>query len=297
VLVEDCDDALDLVHRSWTYIKSLGADIVYLRAIRADAAISPLLAGADSALIGASRAPYLDLASAKDFPTYEQRYLPKKRSRRRSHLRRLKELGSITFEQHTCGPAADELVSLALMLKRTRLTRRGVISRALHDCRLDRFFRDITLDRRRSPNIRVSAVRCNGKAIAVEISFECKGRMFGGIISHNLSFEKQGLGVVLAEYSIRTAHEQGCATYDLLAPADAYKLDWADDSVEVADWAMPLSPAGGLYARAWLGSDRQWVKKAAHGLPPWLGRTLSAIYRWARSGPLPGSTSRMPVKP
>src|SRR5712691_6907117 len=282
VLVEEGPDTPDWLRRSWAYVKLLGADIVHLRKVRSDAVISPLLAEAGAISTDSATAPCLDLASAKDFETYKQRYSAKKRSRRRRHLRRLQEAGSITFEQHSRGPMAHDLVGHALGLKRAWLVQRGLFSPVLQDSRLDRFFRDIALDRARSPGTRISAVRCNGAPIAVEISFECKAHVFGYIITHDLEFEKQGLGVVLAEYSIRTAHEQGGAKFDLLAPADAYKMDWADDaSIEVADWAMPLSHAGALYARLWLGSARQWVKKAAGGLPPRLGRMLSAIYCWA----------------
>src|SRR5262249_53145225 len=156
--------------------------------------------------------------------------------RRRRHLRRLREAGAITFEQHACGPVTHQLVGHALGLKRAWLVERGLISLVLQDSRFDRFLRDLALDRTRPPGTRICAVRCNGAPIAVEISFECKGDVFGYIIAHDLEFEKQGLGVVLAEYSIRTAHEQGYAKFDLMAPADAYKMDWADDaSITVAD--------------------------------------------------------------
>jgi CelD/BcsL family acetyltransferase involved in cellulose biosynthesis len=284
-LVEEGPDAREWLRRSWVYVKSLGADIVHLRKVRSDAAVAPLLAKAGAVATDCATAPCLDLASAKDFETYKQRYSAKKRARRRRHLRSLQETGSITFEQHSRGPVAHDLVGHALGLKRAWLVQRGLFSPVLQDSRFDRFFRDIALDDARSPGTRISAVRCNGAPIAVEISFECKAHVFGYVISHDLEFEKQGLGVVLAEYSIRTAHEQGCAKFDLLAPADAYKMDWADDaSIEVADWATPLSHAGALYARLWLGSARQWAKKVAAGLPPRLGRMLSTIYFWAATG-------------
>src|SRR5262249_57007038 len=100
----------------------------------------------------------------------------------------------------------------------------------------------------------------------------------GHIISSNLKFEKQGAGVLIADYSIRTAYEQGCIRFDMLAPADPYKMDWADATIEINDWAIPLSIAGKLYAHAWLGAGREWIKVAAKGLPPWLAGMLATIY-------------------
>jgi CelD/BcsL family acetyltransferase involved in cellulose biosynthesis len=277
-LADSEEDATDLLHTSWAYILSLGADIISLRKIRSDAAVSRLLAETGAVRGACSNAPSLDLGSAKDFETYCRRYSAKRRSDLRRHLRCLNEAGSITFEQHQCGEVAGELAGHAIALKRAWLTERGIIFPPLQDSRFERFFGAIALDRTRSPGIRISAVRCNGEPIGVEISLQCKDHVFGAIISHNLEFAKQGAGVVLAEYSIRTAHECGYVRFDLLPPADPYKMNWADGAIMVADWAAPLTRAGALYARAWLGFGRQLVKKAAVALPPWLGRTVAATY-------------------
>ena len=125
-------------------------------------------------------------------------------------------------------------------------------------------------------------MRCNGRPIAVDISFVCKDHVFGDIIAYTVELEKCGAGVLLAEYSIRTAHENGFARFDLLAPADAYKLAWADDVAEVADWAVPLSRAGGLYLRLWVASGRLWAKQAGRNLPRPLARIASAFWRRRR---------------
>jgi CelD/BcsL family acetyltransferase involved in cellulose biosynthesis len=176
-------------------------------------------------------------------------------------------------------------------MKNAWLRQRGLFSLALQDPGFDRFFMDVALGEAHPADTRISAVRCNGTPIAVEISFACKGHVFGHVIAYEAAFAKQGIGVVLAEYSIRTAHEQGHARFDLLAPADAYKLDWADACVEVDDWAMPQSLAGKLYARAWLGMGRPWLKTAAKAMPVGVSRALSMISRRARL-PAKGSSSR-----
>jgi CelD/BcsL family acetyltransferase involved in cellulose biosynthesis len=272
--------ATDLLHDSWSFVSTLGADLVDLRKTRADAAVRPLLMEAGAVATGVCAAPYVDLVRSGNGGTFQERYSAKTRSNWRRHLRRLQGLGTVTFEQHGCGAAAHDLVAYALALKRGWLAQRGLVSPSLQDGRLDRFLRELALDAGRSPGIRVSSMRCNGKPVAVEISFACKGHVFGDIIAHAVELEKFGVGVLLAEYSIRTAHEDGYARFDLLAPADAYKLAWADEGVVVADWAVPFSSLGSLYLRLWVGSCRLWVKLVGRNLPRPLARLASALCRW-----------------
>jgi CelD/BcsL family acetyltransferase involved in cellulose biosynthesis len=279
VLLEQTADAPDLLRQAWTFVRSLAADLIYLRKIRHDAAIFPLLGETGAICTASSCAPYLDLASAKDFETYERRYSSKARSSRRRALRRLNEMGSVSFEQHMHGPAARDLVGQALAMKRAWLAQRGRWSRVLWDSRFGGFLEDVTEAGTRPTGARTSAILCNGRAIGVEISFASKGHVFGHVIAHDLAFEKRGVGALLAQYSIRTAHEQGHAVYDLLAPDDAYKMNWADASVAIDDYAIPISRIGGVYARLWFRFARRRLKSFANRVPGRLAPMLSAICR------------------
>jgi CelD/BcsL family acetyltransferase involved in cellulose biosynthesis len=279
VLLEQTAHARDLLCQAWAFVKSLDADVVYLRKVRHDAVVFPFLVETGVISISSSSAPYLDLASAKDFETYERRYPAKTRSGRRRRLRRLSEMGSVAFEQHTGGPTARDLVDRALAMKRGWLAQRGRLSPVLQDSRFGRFLGDVAQGHRRSTGTRISAVRCNGRPIGVEISFACKGHVFGHVIAHDLAFEKQGVGVVLAQYSIRTAHEQGYDVFDLLAPDDAYKMNWADASMALDDCAVPLSRTGRVYVHLWLRFARRWLKNLANRMPARLAAAISAVHR------------------
>jgi CelD/BcsL family acetyltransferase involved in cellulose biosynthesis len=278
-LVEKTPDAHDLLRQAWAFVRGLDADLVYLRKTRSDAAISPLLDEIAAISTGPSCAPYLDLASADDFETYQRRYSAKARSSRRRHLRRLNEMGAVTFEQHMGGPAARDLVCQALALKFGWLAFHGRLAPTLQDPRFTPFFADVALGRTHPTGARISAVRCNDEPVAVEISFACKGHLFGHVIAHNVAFQKQGVGVIVAHYAIRTAHEQGCTVYDLLPPGDAYKMDWADGSIAVDDYAVARSRGGEIYARLWLRSARPWLKSVANRTSGRVAVVLSAAHR------------------
>jgi CelD/BcsL family acetyltransferase involved in cellulose biosynthesis len=283
VLAEDGPGRFELLCYAWAYVKSLDADVIYLRKTREDAIVFPLLAHAGALPIAFAAAPYLDLASAPDYAAYQQRYPAKKRARRRRLLRGLQEVGAVAFEQHEGGLPARDLVRHALALKQKWLNARGVIAPVLQDVRFGRFLCDVAAGRGGAPDIRVSAVCCDGRPAAVEVSLECKKHRTAYLISYDIELAKHGIGIVVAEHSIRTAHAQGFLRFDLLTPADPYKMDWADASVEVGDWAVPFSPAGRFYVSVWLRLVREWMRRATKRLPAWLGRGLLRFYRLARA--------------
>jgi len=65
---------------------------------------------------------------------------------------------------------------------------------------------------------------------------------------------------------MKAAKEEGFAIYDMLAPGGGYKTEWADMSVAVSDFSVPLTLAGHLYARCYLEILRPRLKKAAFAL-------------------------------
>jgi len=282
VLVEDGPARIDLLRQGWAFVKSLDADVIHLRKTRRDAAVFPLLEYAGAVVTDFAAAPYLDLASAHDFEAYQRRYPAKRRARRRRLLRGLHEIGTVAFEHRAGGPAARNLVGHALALKGKWLLARGVIAPVLQDPRFGRFLRDVAAGGTGAAGIRLTAMCCNGKPAAIEVSLECKGHRVAYLISYDIDLAKHGIGIIVAEHSIRTAHEQGLVRFDLLTPADAYKMDWADGAVEVRDWAMPLSRAGRIYQCVWLCLARQAMRSATKSSPVWLRRVVLGFYRRAR---------------
>jgi len=261
-------------------VKSLGADVIHLRKVREDGAVFALLAKSGALSISCAAAPYLDLASAPDYDAYQNRYSAKKRARRRRLLRGLNELGAVAFEHRAGGAAARDVVTQAVAFKQKWLTERRIIAPALQDGRFGRFLGDVAAGAASTPGVRVCALRCDGEPVAVEVSLECKKHAFAYLISYDVGLAKHGVGITVAEASIRTAHDNGFVRFDLLTPADPYKMEWADGSVEVRDWGLPLSLAGSVHVRIWLCFMHKWLKRAAHTSPAWLRRIFADLYRW-----------------
>jgi len=176
VLIEP--EAIPFLGDAWVFItRELKPDLVRLRKVRDDAAIAALLNDLNAISSERHDAPYLDLASAPDFATFERRYSPRSRRNRRRLFRRLQELGPATFERCREGPRARELAVEAIDLKREWLKERGLVSPALADPRFASFFADVAQETVRPTGCEVSALTSGGESAAIEITLRCLDRI------------------------------------------------------------------------------------------------------------------------
>jgi CelD/BcsL family acetyltransferase involved in cellulose biosynthesis len=278
VLIDDLPDALDLLRNAWAFLtREVRASVVQLRKVRADAAIAPLLEELGALVTAELAAPYLDLTSATSFEEYEKRYSSGARRNRKRQRRRLEERGEVVLCWHTHGDEAAALATETFRMKRAWLHERGVVSTAFADTRTDRFFADAVGAASHPAGCHVLALTCDGRPVALEIGVRQKGRSAIHIIAYDLDFEKTAAGSLLMEDSIRHAMRGGMTAFDLLAPADGYKREWADDAVTVRDWAVPVSMFGRAYAHVYLGLFRNGVKRAVSALPVGARRRLTQV--------------------
>jgi CelD/BcsL family acetyltransferase involved in cellulose biosynthesis len=261
VLVDQGPERLAMLRQAWTYIESaLKPDLVRLHKTRADSSIAPLLTEIGATVTQKLEAPFLDLASAATFAAYEERYSVKARKNRRRLSRRLEEQGAVSVQSWSAGPEASIITQRAIAMKRVWLAEKGLMSPALSDARTLAFFQAVALDASRPVDIRVSTLTCANELAAVEIAFKCEDRLAIHIMAYDTAYEKAAAGVLLLERLIETSLESGIATYDLMAPGDGYKKEWADGAVGVSDYAIPLSTVGKVYALGWLGFARPRLK-------------------------------------
>jgi O-antigen/teichoic acid export membrane protein/CelD/BcsL family acetyltransferase involved in cellulose biosynthesis len=259
------DEAL---RAAWQKVRSeLKPDVVALRKVRADAALTPLLNEIGGQTTLSTEAPFVDLGQAASFATFETIYSAKARKNRRRLRRRLDEHGRVAFMHLAGGEEASRLARRAIAMKRAWILQRGLISTTIHDPRLETFFADAAAV---DGTCCVSALTLNNEPIAIMISVVGRSRLVGHVFAYDVDYEKSGAGVLLLEECLRHAIDNHVTTFDLLAPADAYKFDWSQGAEEVHDWAVPLSLRGRLYTRFYLIGAREPMKRLAAKLPgPW----------------------------
>lgn len=274
-LIDAEADAGDVLRAGLEFLrKNLSSDVLRLRRVRADANIAPLMSDIGAQIADKQVAPYMDLASAKDFATFEERYSAKMRRNRRRLIRRLEEKGPVEFLRLHGGEEAGELAAHAIAVKSIWLKDRGLVSNALNDERTVRVFKDLAAGTDKKVPCVVSILKTCGESAAFEISFTCKGRLVVHVMAFELEYEKAGVGVLLLEQNLKAGYAEKLDVYDMMAPGDAYKLDWCDKSEPIIDWVNPLSAKGYLYARVYLGFMRGRLKSALKSMPKPLRRLM-----------------------
>ncbi len=258
-----------LVDEAWEFAtRYLKPDIVWLRKVRADAAISRLLVQSAAVQTERQSAPFMDLSSAGDFEAHFKRRSARFRKRQRAAAKRLDAMGAVTCEHLTTeGSEARQRSAHAIDLKRAQLAADGIVSAAVDDPRLAKFFASIAADTRRPVGLKVDTLSIDGEAAATNIFLSCKGRAALHVVAYDLRYEKASVGSLLLQRTIAAASAAGYRTFDFLAPADSYKLRWADGSATVSDWAIPLTWRGRAFVHLYLRLARPAMKRVFNALP------------------------------
>jgi CelD/BcsL family acetyltransferase involved in cellulose biosynthesis len=145
---------------------------------------------------------------------------------------------------------ASRLVEHAIALKSRTLARRRRRS-PVSDPRFLSSFMAIARDCPRRCGLVVSGLNVNGKAVAADLSFDCKGETFGYLTVHDPAFSRDGLGTILIHHVFAAAQRRGSRAFDMMAPADRYKLQHASGSVELCDLAVAGSLSGHAALAVW----------------------------------------------
>ena len=271
ILAEKSADALELQRAAWAHLlAAVNPDLVWLPRVREDATIAPLIAELGGLATQRRAAPYARREDAEKTPS---------RNRRRNAAKTLAKLGTVTFAQQAGNAAASDTGLTAIGWKRGQLLERGTVSPAVADPRFAAFFADVLADPQMVSACRTVALECDGTPAAASILVTCKDYIAGHVASFNPAFEKASVGMLLLEGIRARAFSDGFAVFDLLAPADTYKSRLARNEIGVIDWAVPVSRAGGVYARLYLAHLRGALKAALAALPVPVGRFIAAHYR------------------
>lgn len=259
---------------AWQFaVAATHADFANLRKVREDALVAPLLARLGSRVTATEEAPFIDIARFTDLGAFEATIAAKGRKNRRRKLRRMEELGPVTFETVASSEHAGRLASYALLLKRAWLRTRNQISLAMLDDRYAAFFADAARGGVQPTGCKVMLIRSSNETAAMQSVLENKGAYFLHIAVYTSKFDKVGPGSLLLEHSIAECFRDDICRFDFLAPRHDYKLEFTDNAVLVHDHALAVSSLGRAYTAGFLGFRRR-LKAAAEAMPAPFRRVL-----------------------
>lgn len=223
-------------------LSKAGLDMLLLRKVRQDSGLHDALAIHGQSQNAAETALYIDLNAYKTFAAYEASFSNPTRRNRRQRRQKLEAAhGPLSFEVLFGAEAADAF-DIALAWKRDWLATRGISSPVFDGGAWERLLRSSVT----SGAAVVTALYAGGAPTAIEVGF-CEHDTY---VSYLGAFDP-ALGAFSPgqEQMLRTiawAFEQGFARYDLLAPSDGYKRQWAraETGVAIDDYAVALTHVG-----------------------------------------------------
>ncbi|CAN7489208.1 MULTISPECIES: GNAT family N-acetyltransferase [Ensifer] len=273
VLVEAGENRHALLEAGWNAVASLGADLFEARRVRADAALCGSVIPSGASLPGDVQAPFASLSRRVTADGPGIAYSARERSNYRRRLRRLREHGDITFTEPEPGSTAATAAAAAITIKKNWLLENAILSPTVMDSRFQAFFEDLAGDP--GAGLCASTIACDGRPIGVDLSFDCKGHTFGHVLATDPGYDREGLGRLLIHRTFAAAADRGSRVFDLLAPADGYKMQHADGLVAVSDYAFAFSWRGWLLRELVMARLQPAAKVLAKRLPSALVRRLA----------------------
>jgi CelD/BcsL family acetyltransferase involved in cellulose biosynthesis len=263
------DTAPELLEAAWRAATGpSGAWLILLRKVRADARIAPVLAR-NARVMAEYEAPFVDVRQP---PAASAHY----RKELRRFRRRLAEMGELRFET-LHGSAARQSIDEALRMKQDWLAARGMPSAVIGDPDWEQAVIALASAGDGPGKLHAARLTVGGRPAAIEIGFVHGSRWHAFLGALAPGFAKAGPGHVQMADTVEHCRTAGLATYDLLAPSDAYKRLVAHGAVPVRDHAAPIGPGG------WLGllaaRAMPAVKRMFALVPPQLRRALIALRR------------------
>jgi CelD/BcsL family acetyltransferase involved in cellulose biosynthesis len=242
------------------------ADAILFRKVREDANLAGLL-HANASLVQTEHACAVDLKSAYSLPAKDDRELRRLR-------RRLAEVGETRFSVTCDGTALPDL-QLALELKRQWLLTRGADSAVVGDSYWERAL--LSLASSEDALLAVARLNVGEEAAAFEVAMFRGSQWIAFLGAINPAFARYGPGQIQMAETIAFARAKGFATYDLLAPAHAFKRVIANREYTVRDYAIAVSARGQLLTRAF--AFMPTAKRFLNATPKPLRSVLQAVLR------------------
>lgn len=218
-------------------------------------------------------APYVDLrlAATRRHKSIERR------------AKRLEAYGPLALAQAETPAKRESLARHALALKRGWLAARGAYSAGLSNP----FAEDFIAALARDGFLQVNALRVGGEICAMDLGFIGGGayRSFLGCFDER--FAEGSPGQALTHRLVARCAQEGLVAYDMLLPADAYKLAWATGETAIGARFVARTLSGALAAFA-LARLRPFVKRVLRAAGPAFA-SIKGAFSFGRPG------ARLPV--
>lgn len=254
---------------------ALKPDVIMFERVRADAALRRALPE-EFQKSNQEAAPFVDLSNGLAAALASRKCGVAKTQRKR--VKRFAKEGSVEMTLAAAPETAAVWLEEALALKREWLRSSGRVSRAFMmaetgDCLVE--LARTLCSPASSPRMIVSRLSLNSATAAIEVGF-LHGETFHLYLrAFSPSVAHLGPGNILTERMLEWCAAQGVKRYDMLAPGSRNKSEWQNGETEVADFTLPLTPRGQLYAATIPSKVMPALRDAFYALPERVRATIA----------------------
>jgi CelD/BcsL family acetyltransferase involved in cellulose biosynthesis len=275
ILADPTIDASAAFDAAIASVKQAGADAIVFRRIREDSHLLKLARPLLRPPISRQAAPFADLSRFADYRAYLKSLSHKTRHGLKNREHRLKNAGESRFEHTMGGRAARMALADAMDLKRKWLVQRGAMSSALLDTETKACLLDLTDDP--ATGSVVARLTVNDATAAIRFGFEYRNTHFTYLSAYDERFAGLSPGKLLMHFVLSSFKERGLQRVDMLPPAGRHKAEWCRSEVGVADYTLPLSEAGRLYAIVYQERVRPGLQRVWKRMPLSLRSLIAAL--------------------
>lgn len=228
--------------RASALLAKRGIAALLLRKVRVDSGLHAALALYGRAQNASDTALYIDLGAYDTFDAYERSFSSTTRRNRRQRRKKLERLaGPLSFSVLR-GRDALPAFDTAVAWKRAWLAARGISSPVFDGGAWEQLLRHMVA----SGQAVVSALSGRDTLLAAEVGIADDETYIAYLGAFAPEFSSGSPGQEQMRRTIAWCFERGITRYDLLAPADAYKRQWArqDTGVGIDDYMVALTTVG-----------------------------------------------------
>lgn len=224
------------------------AQALVLSRVRSDGPLARALAGSGAVKLRCGRAPYIDLTRHASHAAWLDSFGAATRKSRARRRKKFEAAGKTGFMVLSAGREAAETATRLIEFKRRWLQANGLSSRVLDDPAWTEALIEIVA----APDSScvVSCLTLDGELVAGEVGFVSDDAYASYLGAYDVDQARLGVGTLQIIETVRWCYDNGIRTFDLLPPADDYKLQWTTPGChhEVADYVVPLHKLGSFGA-------------------------------------------------
>jgi CelD/BcsL family acetyltransferase involved in cellulose biosynthesis len=238
-------------------------DVLFLASLREDAALAGVVKdGPGSTAVNPLPAPYLRRSAFGSWESYWAQRSNQVRTNVSRGRKRLERQGEIRFEELTDPEERRAVWRWMVANKREWLSKKGLYNQFVFRDDYPGFI-EATLDVDGPSGRRaIFVLKLDGRVIAAELSNVDRRRVEVFVLCYDAEFGACAPGNLLRREVLAWAFERGL-DYDWRLGGEAYKFEWASDSIRASTHVLALSARGRLFV-AYLAT-RAWLARRASG--------------------------------